>query len=79
MSSRSLSYSEFIQRVDAGQVQSVSLDGERIVMHSAEDVPQLAQQIGKELGISRQRVQQIEAGALRRLRKHRDLRGLMCG
>jgi cell division protease FtsH len=29
MSSRSLSYSEFIQRVDAGQVQSVTLDGER--------------------------------------------------
>jgi cell division protease FtsH len=34
MSSRSLSYSEFIQRVDAGQVQSVTLDGERIVVRS---------------------------------------------
>ncbi len=34
MSSRSLSYSEFIQRVDAGQVASVTLDGERVVVRS---------------------------------------------
>jgi RNA polymerase primary sigma factor len=33
-------------------------------------------QIGNELGISRQRAQQIEAGALRRLRGDRDLHGL---
>ena len=31
VSSRTLSYSEFVQRVEAGQVQSVTLDGERIV------------------------------------------------
>jgi cell division protease FtsH len=36
MSSRSLSYSEFIERVDAGQVQSVTLDGERIVIRSSD-------------------------------------------
>jgi RNA polymerase sigma factor (sigma-70 family) len=41
--------------------------------------PRTFQQIGKELGISRQRVQQIEAGALRRLRKNRNLRCLVCG
>jgi cell division protease FtsH len=34
MSSRTTSYSEFIQRVDAGQVQSVTLDGERIVFRA---------------------------------------------
>jgi cell division protease FtsH len=34
MSSRTLSYSDFIQRVDAGQVQSVTLDGERIVIRA---------------------------------------------
>jgi cell division protease FtsH len=34
MSSRSLSYSEFIQRVDAGQVNSVTLDGERVVVRA---------------------------------------------
>lgn len=38
--------------------------------------PHTCQQIGQELGISRQRVQQIEAGALRRLRKNHDLRSL---
>jgi cell division protease FtsH len=32
MSSRSLSYSDFIERVDAGQVAKVVLDGERIVV-----------------------------------------------
>jgi cell division protease FtsH len=36
MSSRTLSYSDFIQRVDAGQVQSVVLDGERIVVRTAD-------------------------------------------
>jgi cell division protease FtsH len=36
MASRSLSYSEFIQRVDAGQVQSVTLDGERIVIRASD-------------------------------------------
>ena len=36
MTSRTLSYSEFIQRVDAGQVQSVILDGERILVRTAE-------------------------------------------
>ncbi|WP_149141061.1 ATP-dependent zinc metalloprotease FtsH [Gemmobacter caeruleus] len=30
--SRNLSYSEFVQRVDEGQVQSVTLDGERVVV-----------------------------------------------
>ena len=34
MTSRTLSYSEFIQRVDAGQVQGVTLDGERIVVRT---------------------------------------------
>ncbi|MEY4695891.1 MAG: hypothetical protein RIT14_319, partial [Pseudomonadota bacterium] len=32
MASRPLSYSEFIQRVDEGQVQSVTLDGERVTV-----------------------------------------------
>ena len=32
MSSRSLSYSDFIERVDAGQVSKVVLDGEKIVV-----------------------------------------------
>ncbi|MES2815457.1 MAG: ATP-dependent metallopeptidase FtsH/Yme1/Tma family protein, partial [Pseudomonadota bacterium] len=32
MSSRSLSYSDFIERVDAGQVSKVVLDGERLVV-----------------------------------------------
>jgi cell division protease FtsH len=36
MSSRTLSYSDFIQRVDAGQVQSVTLDGERIVFRASD-------------------------------------------
>jgi cell division protease FtsH len=36
MTSRTLSYSEFIQRVDAGQVQSVVLDGERIIVRTVE-------------------------------------------
>ena len=34
MSSRSLSYSEFVERVDSGQVSSVTLDGERIIIRS---------------------------------------------
>jgi len=34
MSSRSLSYSEFVQRVDSGQVNSVTLDGERIIVRA---------------------------------------------
>jgi cell division protease FtsH len=34
MSSRSLSYSEFVERVDAGQVDAVTLDGERIVIRA---------------------------------------------
>ncbi|WP_103258848.1 ATP-dependent zinc metalloprotease FtsH [Tabrizicola aquatica] len=34
MSSRSLSYSEFIDRVDSGQVNSVTLDGERIIVRA---------------------------------------------
>lgn len=36
MSSRSLSYSDFIERVDAGQVQSVTLDGERIIVRASD-------------------------------------------
>ncbi len=32
MSSRSLSYSDFVERVDAGQVSKVVLDGEKIVV-----------------------------------------------
>ena len=36
MSSRTLSYSEFVQRVEAGQVQSVILDGERIVSRTTD-------------------------------------------
>ncbi len=32
MSSRSLSYSDFIERVDAGQVSKVVLDGEALIM-----------------------------------------------
>ncbi|WP_309668224.1 ATP-dependent zinc metalloprotease FtsH, partial [Tabrizicola sp.] len=32
MSSRSLTYSDFIERVDAGQVASVTLDGERVII-----------------------------------------------
>ena len=32
MSSRSLSYSDFIARVDSGDVQSVTLDGERVLV-----------------------------------------------
>ncbi|MBL9063491.1 ATP-dependent metallopeptidase FtsH/Yme1/Tma family protein, partial [Tabrizicola sp.] len=32
MSSRSLTYSDFMERVDAGQVSKVTLDGERIVV-----------------------------------------------
>ncbi len=36
MSSRTLSYSEFIQRVDAGTVQSVTLDGERIIVRTSD-------------------------------------------
>jgi cell division protease FtsH len=35
-SSRSLSYSEFVQRVDAGQVTGVTLDGERIVVRASD-------------------------------------------
>ena len=34
MSSRTLSYSEFISRVDAGEVQSVTLDGERVLVRA---------------------------------------------
>ena len=34
--SRDLSYSEFIQQVDAGQVASVTLDGERALIHSTD-------------------------------------------
>ena len=34
MSSRSLTYSDFIERVDAGQVDAVTLDGERIVIRA---------------------------------------------
>lgn len=41
--------------------------------------PRTFQQIGNELGISKQRAQQIEAGALRRLRRDRKLRDLFCG
>jgi len=37
MSSRSLSYSEFIQRVDAGQVNSVTLDGERLIIRAKDN------------------------------------------
>jgi cell division protease FtsH len=37
MSSRSLSYSEFIERVDAGQVNSVTLDGERIIIRAKDN------------------------------------------
>ncbi len=36
MSSRSLSYSDFIERVNAGQVQSVTLDGERVVVRASD-------------------------------------------
>jgi cell division protease FtsH len=36
MASRSLSYSEFIERVDAGQVQSVTLDGERVIIRATD-------------------------------------------
>ena len=32
MSSRSLSYSDFVERVDAGQVSKVVLDGEKVVV-----------------------------------------------
>ena len=32
MSSRSLTYSDFVERVDAGQVSKVTLDGEKIVV-----------------------------------------------
>ncbi len=39
--------------------------------------PRTFQQIGNALGISKQRAQQIEAGALRRLRREPDLRGLL--
>jgi len=41
--------------------------------------PRTFQQIGNALGISKQRAQQIEAGALQRLRKDRELRHLFCG
>jgi cell division protease FtsH len=34
MSSRTLSYSEFISRVDAGEVQTVTLDGERVLVRA---------------------------------------------
>ncbi|MBU9700157.1 ATP-dependent zinc metalloprotease FtsH [Rhodobacteraceae bacterium HSP-20] len=34
MSSRTLSYSDFIARVDSGEVQSVTLDGERVVVRA---------------------------------------------
>ncbi|MEN9409479.1 MAG: hypothetical protein RL216_1453 [Pseudomonadota bacterium] len=34
MSSRTLSYSEFISRVDSGEVQSVTLDGERVLVRA---------------------------------------------
>nr|WP_194308525.1 ATP-dependent zinc metalloprotease FtsH [Gemmobacter straminiformis] len=34
MSSRSLSYSDFISRVDSGDVQSVTLDGERVLVRA---------------------------------------------
>ena len=33
-SSRTLSYSEFITRVDSGEVQSVTLDGERVLVRA---------------------------------------------
>jgi cell division protease FtsH len=42
MSSRSLSYSEFIQRVDAGEVQSVTLDGERIIVRGKDNATYVA-------------------------------------
>jgi DNA-directed RNA polymerase sigma subunit (sigma70/sigma32) len=38
--------------------------------------PRTFQQIGNALGISKQRAQQIEAGALQRLRKNRELKQL---
>ncbi len=36
MSSRSLSYSDFLERVDAGQVSSVTLDGERLIVRGTD-------------------------------------------
>ncbi|QIE40653.1 ATP-dependent zinc metalloprotease FtsH [Meridianimarinicoccus aquatilis] len=36
MSSRSLSYSEFVQRVDAGDVSSVTLDGEKVMFRGSD-------------------------------------------
>jgi RNA polymerase sigma factor (sigma-70 family) len=41
--------------------------------------PRTFQQIGNALGISKQRAQQIEAGALQRLRKNHELRQIFCG
>lgn len=40
--------------------------------------PKTFQQIGRVLGISKQRAQQIEVGALRRLRKNQELKNLFC-
>ena len=36
MNSRSISYSEFVQRVDAGEVASVTLDGEQVIMRGTD-------------------------------------------
>ncbi|MFM2355113.1 MAG: hypothetical protein RLZZ528_849, partial [Pseudomonadota bacterium] len=36
MNSRTISYSEFIQRVDRGEVQSVVLDGEQVIIRGAD-------------------------------------------
>ena len=42
MSSRSISYSDFIQKVDAGDVQSVVLDGERVTLRTKDGTSFLA-------------------------------------
>jgi len=36
MNSRSISYSEFVQRVDSGEVASVTLDGEQVIMRGTD-------------------------------------------
>lgn len=57
-------------------------DGDRnvIIMRFGFDGegPKTFQQIGRVLGISKQRAQQIEVGALKRLRKNQELKNLFC-